>query len=691
MHFLDRETMARRMTTLALHSPPHAFPLIVWEDPHVEKAVREALLRSDHGVPAYTGPEGVEALGDRAGVVVFTPSEIVDAKNRHVPWRQGQVWCVVGGGAEPEAVSWVESMVEGARSLILTPSQTQDLDGREPEWDLLRDHLERAGREPGRDANPVVVVSRPDQFAAIEGECVLRLEGAGIPRVRTIPGPSNVIRAAITGLQTGAAVVVRAEDGWTTQSQLEEAVDTLTELVRQGVQVVLLAGARLGRDIEDDPDWSGARLRASFVHLDSDAGAARAKGGAPVAWPEIVDILPGAPNLRATSSTVIARGRIGAGDADTGFSLISLVQQAANNQTTGEIALYRATQFGTLRFHQGMLVGANIMGGQWSLESMIASGDGGSESELLTRLMIDRTARMSLWPTDTEWVMRVELGDPIGSDAPRIPSGALAINVARWVDEVHHLQRTTGGWSRRWIGLPEVPDDLDLNSPVGRMWRLADGKKPLLSMALEAHLLLPDAFAAIVEAVRIGIMRPSDDDMEARLDVTDPYDVHVALLRRGLLDAAAELLARREAERPLGVWAARELGYLVAERDPAQAVALWAGLDSREQEHPKDELGLQEEIETMLARRLLESRQPESHPLALWRAAKRELEVTGAGYQWTARLAAVVAEMALRAEDWASADAAIQALRRYPEGERQGLLAPLLTAARSLGARLGDE
>jgi hypothetical protein len=635
--------------------------------------IRDYLMRLAHdaGVPVV---ESIAAIGDVAPtsprhLALLEPSEFTRLDRLAGTWAPGMVWATVGA-VSPEIVNQIGGALQ-ASAFCFTQQQLQQAPPERGLGAILRETLSDGGAEKG----PILLLGTDAEWASLEMAAQVHLEATGRV-VRSLGAPHLLTSERLLGIYGDQAVVVRIDLGWTTQPGLDAARVALERLKVAGVPVILVGARSVEAQVRADDAWADLLAEATVWYSPA-SRAAVVRAEQSVAWPQLTHMLPGAPQVVPTGP-LLMQSRVGA----SGEGVVPLhvaLQSVLDDQADKLVLVYRHDRLGIIQTARGAIVDVRILGDPWTLSAL----DPGRErpaQELILRVLEERFYRMVLWPAADV----VVLGDPPPVMQPvRLTTTKLPFESARRLDEMAIEGGPMLPWREVWMARSlEAPPEVAARAHMRALWQFCDGRRTILEAAIAAHLLPGEALHAYRALRANDHMQLVRDELDTRgPDTTDVDSVASELLRRGLLRAARDVLYAREQEEPLGRWGAYTLGYLMAEEQPSQALALWSSLPQRAMFRPQDDLAPQALIDVRFAQGLVEVRQPGANALMTWTSTRADLVRFGR-FTWTARHYATAVEMATRAGDATSVTTALEGLEALPADQTAHLLPALLSAMR---------
>lgn len=590
-------------------------------------------LAETQGVPAYFGYGDPVRRAMQAGTPAVIVCGVEDASalfadHPTLPERQQIV--IWGDAAAEDLPSAIADHL--ARGFGFDPRPHARMGGGE--W-TMGPTLARIARDPGNVYNPVLLVAPRSALAFVADEAALRLEAAGLRPVLTF---SDGVRENEPALQRlgGGAVVIRMAD-----APAAAAHAGLAALLGRGVQVVIA----LTPEVQNVLQAGAAGVLDRAISLIVAGGAERDQKArqtevalAARSWPPISEVLVSPPAVGRD------RERKMGGSLDT-FPLPDILQTLGAGRHTGRLAVFTHAQLGTLDVDRGKVVSAWIMGDLWDAADFLARRPDDARA-----LVEQRACAIGQWKQ-----AGFTFFDPTGAPSldplrAAVPIDALTMEIARRADEGGRRALRVGGMGRVWMRLPGDPAGLD--EAALRLLGAFDGERSLFQLALDLGLLSDEALDAVLQLQGRKLAKPVGE-LPAPSE-KEVHEVAAVLLEWGLEAEALRVLTEAEQAQRMSPEAYALHAHLLAASDPQGAAAAFRtaarGLASTAL------------FDAALNGYLLEVRGRQRPAAEAWREVKRMLREGHRDHARSVRHYAVVAELALRANDTQTADATLAAL-----------------------------
>lgn len=514
------------------------------------------------------------------------------------------------------------------------------------EW-TMGPTLARTARDPGNIYNPVLLVAPKSALAFVADEAALRLEAAGLRPVLTLSGTVREDEPALGRIDRTGGVVLRV-DALLDATSLKG----LSALVERRVQTVLVltpeAQEALQSSVPALLDRAISLIVARDVGPDHDA---RKDDGAIAkrSWPPIGDLLVSPPVIgREPDRTMSGRLEM--------FPLPDILQTLASGRHTGRLAVFTRNRLGAIDFRRGRVQSAWILGDLWEMRSFLARRG----AEGARALIEERVCAMGQWQdaSCTFFVPEADAGlDGLNAD---LHVDALALEIARRADENPRRALRIGGLSRIWASVGTAAPG-DLAEEAASVLAAIDGERPLADVAIELGLLADEILDAVLELQSRKLIVARGDASESGAIVV--HQVVVRLLEWGLAPEALRVLSEAEQANDLTPEGYVLQAHLLAGTDPQGAAVAFR--------HGAQKLEGGAFFDAVLNALFLEVRGRQRPAADAWKEVRRLLRAGHAANARTLRHYAVVAELALRAGDAATAKTTLTTLRGAgADGER---------------------
>jgi hypothetical protein len=620
----------------------------------------------------------LHALAGSEGVVVFTTFG-PDVGNSgpavlflHVSQAEG-AWALQAEGAleQVQVVLWCEGTVDGvdpslqdwlAQGIVFDPAKYAS----SPEEGVVGPTLLQCARDRQRRYNPVVLTASPATCSLVAQEALLRLQIAGfvspvLMGPRMDPDP--------TRLRHNGAVVVRFGTG--DPAELAHVRSQVAGFVEQRIQTLLVVDQDCYATLVRDPAW--ASLLNKGVSLPGtrypERPARPALGPAAGEWPQIADVLVGAP------PTVEPPRRLFQGDL-SGVPLGDLLQTLSGGGQSGRLIVYGTRRLGVISIENGRVAHVSRLGCSDTAASLAARR--GVAADLTTvraiaRLLLEeRVYEMAGWQP-ANFVFIAGSGEEVpGSERLALDVTSLTLEVARRQDEAGRRELKVGGLGRIWSRSADGPQSVDPASPIALLWSRLDGETPLHEAARRAGLVAEEALAAVHALATAGRIRRAGESEGPQAE-QPVQQVLRPLLSLGLRQEARDLVLAIKGRERLSAEGATLIAHLEAVSDASSSYAHFhAAAKALAGATTASPAVTRLRAEARLNAALMGVRSAQLPAAAAWAMLQAELD-GGLARHTESRHLAIIAEVAARAGQGGVAKQALDRLRSMPGQEAERL------------------